>query len=253
MKKHFSKILICVLITFMAISVVNAMDSNSTDDFMSFENNDEIIVEDYNEVLSVENNDEEIIFDNDSSNEILSAENSDEDIIAVNDNDSEELSVESNYEISFSDDNGNESLSVKNEENEVLLISDNSNDNLISKSNGNEILSITPGFYDDDTYYYNYEDDGSVSMTKSKIFLIATMKIHKKYWKMLIKEKKRTKKFKKMYKKKLKALKKAMKKKIKKLAKKGWYGSRQDSYDDILRKGKYYVFYYYGDFYKTYY
>ena len=79
------------------------------------------------------------------------------------------------------------------------------------------------------------------------------MKIHKKYWKMVIKEKKRTKKFKKMYKKKLKNLKKAMKKKLKKLAKKGWYGSRQESYDDIIRKGNYYVFYYYGDFYKTYY
>ena len=94
--KFKKAILISTLILLMGIGAVSAMEHNSTDEFISVEQNDPISVmnDDNNTVISVSEN----------SSEILSAEDNDT-VVSVSDNSSEILSVEnSNTVVSVSND-----------------------------------------------------------------------------------------------------------------------------------------------------
>ena len=75
----------CTLILLIGIGAVSAIEQNSTDELLSFEQNDQIdISEDNAEVSAVSE---------DNCSEVLSVENEENEIAAVSDNGSEVLSV----------------------------------------------------------------------------------------------------------------------------------------------------------------
>lgn len=243
MNKILLKILISTLILLIGIGAVSAIEFNSTNETISFEQNNEISInENMCNITSAENNEEDVLSVIDDSDEVISLETNDNNFISINNNNTDIIRAENNEE--------NMSITLVSIENNKEIVSAGNNNDIISASiNENEKLELAPdcSIVSYDTFEGN---DGYMHEMKSKAFLIGKMTLHKKYWKMFLNQKKKTKKFKKLYKKKIKQLKRAISKKMKKLKRNGWYGSYNEGYDDIKRKGKYYVFYYYGDFYK---
>lgn len=221
----FKKVILItlLLLAILTIGAVSAIEHNSTDEFLSVEQNDEIsIIENNTEVISViENN-----------TEVLSAENNNT-VISVNKNNSDILSAEDNNIVISVSGNDSEVLSIENNGDRVLAFSgngsevlsiENSNDEVLTVSNDDSVLSSGPA----GIFYKNY---GTIKVSEYyKTFYVGKMTIpynkkyenghkpskkNKKAWKKyknyLKSQKKAVKKFNKQSKKRLKQLKKTMK------------------------------------------
>ena len=190
MNKTILKILIGTLILLIGIGAVSAIEDNSTDEFMSFEQNDEIsVIEDNNEIISIGENDSEPLSP-------LSSQDSDG-IISVCENESGVLSSQdSDGIISVSEDNG-----------ELLNLKDI--DAVISVSGDNTLLNDSP---------FAQDPQMTQSQTEYKTFYLGKLVIPKKYKKFYIKDYKPSKKNKKAWKN-YKKFKKLLNKRGKKLSK----------------------------------
>ncbi|MEE1335281.1 hypothetical protein [Methanobrevibacter sp.] len=199
MKKTILKILMCTLILLIGIGAVNAIEQNSTDELLSFEQNDQIdISEDNAEVSAVSE---------DNCSEVLSVENEENEIAAVSDNGSEVLSVENNEE---------EVVSVSENNSQVLTGSEPPSDVPI----GNPVITHSSNLKlqkttNSGTMKTKEMVFGKIKMLKKnfKRFVLKTpSKKNKKLWKKYIKFKKTVnKKFKKSMNKRIKAIKKKWK------------------------------------------
>ena len=187
MNKTILKILIGTLILLIGIGAVSAIEDNSTDEFMSFEQNDEIsVIEDNNEIISIGENDSEPLSSQDSDG-----------IFSVCENESESLSSQdSDGIISVSEDNG-----------ELLNLKDI--DAVISVSGDNTLLNDSP---------FAQDPQMTQSQTEYKTFYLGKLVIPKKYKKFYIKDYKPSKKNKKAWKN-YKKFKKLLNKRGKKLSK----------------------------------
>ena len=115
MNKTILKILIGTLILLIGIGAVSAIEHNSTDEFLSAEQTDEI---------SIMENNTEVIAVNESNTEVLSAENNNT-VISVNENNTEVLSAENNNTVISVCENNNTVISVSNDDD---LTSDSSSE-----------------------------------------------------------------------------------------------------------------------------
>lgn len=102
------------------------------------------------------------------------------------------------------------------------------------------------------TAIYTTQDNGILTQTETKKFLMYKMKIPKKYWKYTKNINKAPKKFKKLFKKQMKTLEKASYKKSMKLYKNHWYTTENDVSYKISKKAKFYYVSYYLKCYRTY-
>ena len=99
MKKGILKILIATIIFLIGIGAVNAIECNSTDDVISFDQSDEIAVSDNgSDLVGIEDSDEVLIVEN-ASNEII-AQNNDVEILSLSDNPSSYMEIEETATIS---------------------------------------------------------------------------------------------------------------------------------------------------------
>ena len=232
MNKTILKILIGTLILLIGIGAVSAIEDNSTDEFMSFEQNDEIsVMEDNSEIISIGEDD----------SEPLSSQGSDG-IFSVCENESESLSShDSDGIISVSEDNG-EPLNLKDSDAVISV----SGDNTLSTNSSSE-----------------QEPQKIQSHTEYKTFCLGKLVIPKKYKKFYLKDYKPSKKnkkawknykkFKKLLKKRGKKLSKHVSKTAKSIKKNHWKPSGKKSLSlKIKYRGSNICTYFYMSVYRTY-
>ena len=236
MKKCILKILIVTLILLIGIGAVSAIEFNSTDEFMSVDQTNEISIDNSTETLAVENNDE-VISVSENNTDVLSGE-SDNEVITVSENSTRVLSSESNDSV----------ISVSENNSDVLNAESNSKE--ISVSN-NDLLSYSP---------FAKDPQFTQSETEYKTFFLGKVKLYKKHLKFAngYKPSKKNKKawksyksYKKSFKKSRKKFKKHAKKVIKNAKRNHWHGDG-DVWFNYKKSGKYYVYYFYQDAYRTY-
>ena len=92
MNKTIVKIFICALVLLVGIGAVSAMEQNSTEEFLSLDQSDEIAIIDNNTEDFVQIcNDDEAIVDSDNCSEVLSAKNTEVESGSANGNGSQVL------------------------------------------------------------------------------------------------------------------------------------------------------------------
>ena len=210
--KFKKAILISTLILLMGIGAVSAMEHNSTDEFISVEQNDAIsVMNDNNTVISVSGND----------SDVLSAEGNNT-VISVSGNDSDVLSAENS--------------------NTVIAVS---SDNDLT---GYSPFAKEPQMTQHKTQYKTFYLGKMVFPKKYKKMALYGYKIpskkNKKAWKKHIA-------YQKVYKKQFKLFKKSATKVIKKIKANHWKGIG-DIYYKIKVSGNRMIIRYYGDCYRTY-
>ena len=211
--KFKKAILISTLILLMGIGAVSAMEHNSTDEFISVEQNDPISVM------------------NDDNNTVIS----------VSENDGEVLSVESNNTVISVSGNDSDVLSAENSNTVIAVSSDND-------LTGYSPFAKEPQMTQHKTQYKTFYLGKMVFPKKYKKMALYGYKIpskkNKKAWKKHIA-------YQKVYKKQFKLFKKSATKVIKKIKANHWKGIG-DIYYKIKVSGNRMIIRYYGDCYRTY-
>ena len=211
--KFKKAILISTLILLMGIGAVSAMEHNSTDEFISVEQNDPISVM------------------NDDNNAVIS----------VSENDGEVLSVESNNTVISVSGNDSDVLSAENSNTVIAVSSDND-------LTGYSPFAKEPQMTQHKTQYKTFYLGKMVFPKKYKKMALYGYKIpskkNKKAWKKHIA-------YQKVYKKQFKLFKKSATKVIKKIKANHWKGIG-DIYYKIKVSGNRMIIRYYGDCYRTY-
>lgn len=230
MNKTIVKIFICALVLLVGIGAVSAMEQNSTEEFLSLDQSDEIAIIDNNTEDFVQIcNDDEAIVDSDNCSEVLSAKNMDNELDLV-------------------DDNGGEVLSAKNTEVESGSANGNGSQVLASFYPPSDIPLGEPVITHSSNLKLEKTMKIDTMVTKELVF--AKVKMSKKDFKRFVlktpskKNKKLWKKYKRFNKKIDKKLKKSMKKKIKSIRKKwkiDWYYGIRPIF---VVKGKYCTLYF---------
>jgi len=196
----------------MGIGAVSAIEHNSTDEFLSVEQSDEIsIIDNNNTVISV----------NENNAEVLSAENNNT-VISVNENNAEVLSAENN--------------------NTVISVS---NDDYLTSASP---FAIEPQGTQSQTQYKTLYLGKMKFLKKYKNMALygyeKPSKKDKKAWANHIN-------YQKEYKKQLKQVRKTTKKAVKKAVKNHWH-AMGDAYYKLKYSGKYVYILFYVDCYRTY-
>ena len=212
LNKTMIKILISALILLIGIGAVSAMEHNSTDEFMSVEQNDEISVMDNNNtVISIGENDSDVLSADDNNT-----------VISIGENDSDVLSAE----------NHNTIISVSNDE------------DLTSYSP----FAIEPQMTEHKTQYKTLYLGKEKFLKKYKNMALygykKPSKKNKKAWKKHIA-------YQKAEKKQLKQFKKTATKVLKKAVANHWH-AYGNMYYKIRYSGKYVYLKFYWDCYRTY-
>lgn len=234
MNKKILKILIITLILLMGIGAVSAIEHNSTDEFLSVEQTNEVsVIEDNTEVISVNENNAEVLSSKNNNTEISVCKNNTE-VISITENGTE-------Y--------NNTVISV-NENNTEVLSAENHN-TIISLSNDKDLTSDSP---------FATEPQMTQSKTEYKTFYMGKMKFLKKYKNMINGYKIPSKKNKKAWKK-HKAFQKAFKKQKKQLGKTAFelglslgvsnWNLHGNPYYLIKTNGKYIYVLFYQECYRT--
>ena len=182
----------CTLILLIGMGAVSAIQQNSTNECLSFEQNDQIgVIENNTEVLSY---------------------GSSEDVVSVGDCGGDVLSSESGEDVVSVGDCGGDVLNIENSDSKIISSSNNDDNVLTANTNQEELLG---------SWGYSPADEFTQTKSEYKTFYLGQVKFPKKY-KKFVKGYKPSKKNKKAWKK-YKAYKKISYKQLKKFSK---YGSK---------------------------